>query len=76
MAHAGGHALFIKDWKLHYVYNFLGIPLEQHFVPSEELKPGKYTFGMNCTKESTGPHGESVGSMKLYVNDKVVAGSR
>src|SRR5262245_60885542 len=28
----GGHALFVKDRKLHYVYNFLGIKPEQHFV--------------------------------------------
>jgi arylsulfatase A-like enzyme len=69
----GGHALFIKDHKLHYVYNFLGIPPEQHFISSEELKTGKYTFGMEFTKQSNGPHGESLGSMKLYVNDKVVA---
>jgi arylsulfatase A-like enzyme len=69
----GGHTLFIKDHKLHYVYNFLGIPPEQQFVANEELKPGKYTFGMEFTKQSNGPHGESLGSMKLYVNDKVVA---
>ena len=40
----GGHALFIKDKKLYYVYNFLGIKPEQKFV-SPELKPGKYTLG-------------------------------
>ena len=28
----GGHALFLKDRKLWYVYNFLGIPPEQQFV--------------------------------------------
>ncbi|MDR2996793.1 MAG: arylsulfatase, partial [Microbacterium sp.] len=28
----GGHALFIKDNKLNYVYNFLGIPPEQTFT--------------------------------------------
>ena len=28
----GGHSLFIKDKRLHYVYNFLGIPPEQQFV--------------------------------------------
>ena len=37
----GGHALFIKDKKLHYVYNFLGIKPEQEFV-SEELTPGTH----------------------------------
>ena len=69
----GGHALFIKDHKLHYVYNFLGIPPEQHFVSSDALKSGKQTLGMEFTRENKGPHGESVGKMKLYINDKLVA---
>jgi len=68
----GGHSLFIKDKKLYYVYNFLGIKPEQKFV-SSELKPGKYTLGMEFTRESAGKYKESVGKTKLYVNDKVVA---
>ena len=68
----GGYALFVKDKKLWYVYNFLGIPPEQQFV-SKEIKPGKYTLGMEFTKESTGQYGESHGTTKLYVNDEVVA---
>jgi arylsulfatase A-like enzyme len=68
----GGHSLFLKDRKLHYVYNFLGIKPEQHFV-SQVLTPGKYTLGMEFIRESTGTYGESLGRMKLYVNDKVVA---
>jgi arylsulfatase A-like enzyme len=69
----GGHTLFIKDRKLYYVYNFLGIKPEQQFVSAEQLKPGKYTVGMEFTREKAGEHKESVGTMKLYVNDKVVA---
>jgi len=69
----GGHTLFIKDHKLHYVYNFLGIKPEQHFVSTESLKPGKYTLGMEFTRTGAGPHHESLGTMKLYINDKVVA---
>ncbi len=69
----GGHSLFIQDKKLNYVYNFLGIPPEQRFISSEELKPGAYTLGMEFTKEKTGEHGESHGHTKLYINDKVVA---
>ena len=69
----GGHSLFIKDRKLHYVYNFLGIKPEQKFVSSDLLKPGKYTLGMEFTREKTGPHGESLGRTKLYVNDNVAA---
>ncbi len=68
----GGHSLFIKDKKLYYVYNFLGIRPEQQFV-SGVLKPGKYTFGAEFTKQSLGKYQESVGKTKLYVNDKVVA---
>lgn len=69
----GGHALFIKDHKLYYVYNFLGIKPEQQYVSSEELKPGRYTLGMEFTRTGAGPHHESLGTMKLYLNDKVVA---
>jgi arylsulfatase A-like enzyme len=68
----GGHSLFLKDKKLHYVYNFLGISPEQDFV-SPPLKPGKYVLGMEFTRESAGAHHESIGKTKLYVNDKVVA---
>jgi arylsulfatase A-like enzyme len=69
----GGHSLFIKDRKLYYVYNFLGIPPEQKFVSSEELKPGKYTLGVEFIREKAGQYGESHGTAKLYIDDKVVA---
>jgi arylsulfatase len=68
----GGHALFIKDKKLYYVYNFLGIKPEQQFV-SPALNPGKYTFGMEFIREKAGQNKESLGTTKLFVNDKVVA---
>jgi arylsulfatase A-like enzyme len=68
----GGHALFIKNKKLHYVFNFLGIKPEQMFV-SSPLKPGKYMLGMEFTRTGEGPHKESLGTTRLYVNDKVVA---
>jgi arylsulfatase len=68
----GGHALFIKDRKLHYVYNFLGIKPEQEFV-SEELSAGQHTLGMEFVRESEGEHGESLGTTSLYVDDKVAA---
>jgi arylsulfatase len=68
----GGHALFLKGGKLHYVYNFLGIKPEQKFV-SEALKPGKYTLGMEFNRERAGQYHESLGTTNLYVNDTVVA---
>jgi len=69
----GGHSLYIKDGKLHYVYNFLGIKPEQAFISKTVLKPGKYTFGMEFTREKAGEHGESLGKTQLYVNDAVEA---
>jgi len=69
----GGQVLFIKDKKLHHIYNFLGIKPDQHFVSSEELKPGKYVVGMEFIREGAGEHQESLGKARLYINDKVVA---
>jgi arylsulfatase A-like enzyme len=69
----GGHSLFIHDKKLTYVYNFLGIPPEQKFVAGDELEPGRYTLGMEFIREKAGEYHESLGTTKLYVNDKVVA---
>ncbi|MEZ4611272.1 MAG: hypothetical protein R2838_13705 [Caldilineaceae bacterium] len=69
----GGHSLFIKDKKLYYVYNFLGIPPEQKFVSDKELAPGKYTLGVEFIRESAGEYHESHGTAKLYIDDKVVA---
>jgi arylsulfatase A-like enzyme len=68
----GGHALFIKHRKLHYVYNFLGIKPEQEFV-SEELTPGKHALGIEFVREVTGEHGESLGTTTLYVDDQAAA---
>ena len=50
----GGHALFIKNRRLHYVYNFLGIKPEQKFVSKAELSPGKHTVGMAFIREKGG----------------------
>jgi hypothetical protein len=68
----GGHTLFIKDRKLHYVYNFLGIKPEQTFV-SPELEPGQLTLGVEFIREGAGEHMESLGTAKLYVGQQVVA---
>ena len=68
----GGHSLFIKDGRLHYVYNFLGIKPEQTFV-SEVLEPGQRTLGMEFVREGAGAHGESLGTARLYVDETVVA---
>ena len=69
----GGHTLFIKDQLLYYVYNFLGIPPEQQFVSPGPVPTGKHIFGAEFTKESTGQYGESHGTLRLYIDDNLVA---
>ncbi|UBH05351.1 putative arylsulfatase AtsA [Leucobacter sp. Psy1] len=68
----GGHSLFVKDHRLTYVYNFLGIAPEQTFS-SPELDSGPHTLGVEFERESVGEHGESLGVTRLYVDDEVVA---
>ena len=68
----GGHTLFIKDNRLHYVYNFLGIKPEQDFV-SPPLAPGKRSLGMEFIREKAGEYGESLGTTTLYVDGNAVA---
>jgi arylsulfatase len=68
----GGHALFLKGRKLHYVYNFLGIKPEQHFVSKTDVTRGKHTFGVEFVREKGGDKGESIGTAKLYIDDQLV----
>ena len=69
----GGHTLFIKNKKLYYVYNFLGIKPEQKMVSNADVPMGKCTLGMEFIREKTGEHGEQIGTAKLYINGKQVA---
>jgi arylsulfatase len=68
----GGHALYIKDSKLTYCYNFLGIPPEQRIVASAPTQ-GKHVVGVEFAKARMGQYNESHGPLKLYIDDKVVA---
>jgi arylsulfatase A-like enzyme len=67
----GGYSLFIKDGKLIYVYNFLGIPPEQKIV-ADAPTSGTHVVGVDFTKERVGEYHEPHGPMKLYVDDQVV----
>ena len=68
----GGHALFIKNGKVTYCYNFLGIPPEQR-ISASAPSLGKHVVGVEFTKERLGQYQEAHGTLKLYVDDKVVA---
>lgn len=62
----GGHSLFIKDGRVYYVYNFLGIKPEQTFT-SEVLVPGRVQIRVEFILDGKGDYGESLGTCNLYV---------
>ena len=68
----GGYTLFATDGNLTFVYNFLGIPPEQRLSTPGPRK-GKHIVGVDFRKEKQGEHGESIGTMTLYVDDKAAA---
>jgi arylsulfatase len=66
----GGHALYLKDGKLHYVYNWLG-EVEQKITSSEDVSVGKSVLGVKFDK--TGMDGPApTGTATLYIDDKAV----
>jgi arylsulfatase A-like enzyme len=73
----GGHALYIKDGKLKYVYNFLG-ENEQTITSSADVPTGKCVLGVEFLKEkyvairnSPTPN-QCVGTATMYINDQKV----
>ena len=72
--HFGGHALYIKDGTLKYVYNYLGEG-EQTVVSDGTVPTGKCVLGVEFTKESQTPQA-TVGSLTLYIDDKASVSSR
>lgn len=68
----GGHALFVKDHKLWYVYNFLGMQ-QLEFVSSSEVPTGKVVLGAEFSKEGEEPRGVANGTLRVYINEDSVA---
>jgi len=71
-ARFGGHTLFVKNGKLAYVFNYLGIPPETKFE-AEAPKSGKHIIGFEFIKEKMDETRQAHGKGKLYIDDKVVA---
>ncbi len=69
----GGHVLFVKDRRLHYVYNFMGED-EQAVAGPEPIPSGRHVFGVRYERTGTaeGSH-TPVGTVSLYVGDAEVA---
>jgi arylsulfatase len=77
-SHFGGHALYIKDGVLKYVYNYLGME-EQVLSAEAKLPTGPCTLGVEFTKEKFVTVGSSplpnqcAGKARLHINAKTVA---
>ncbi len=62
----GGYGLFIKNGRLTYVYNYIGIERTM-LISTEEVPYGKSQLRMKFTKT-----GDFVGDAELFINDESV----
>ena len=69
----GGHSLFVKNGRLHYVYNWLG-EVEQELVSTTEVPTGDVVLGVSFEKASNDAQGSSLGTATLHIGDEA-AGS-
>ena len=68
----GGHVLYLKERRLHYVYNFVGM-LEQHVTSNVEIPTGEnIILSASFEKQKEDPPGVANGTLTLFINDKAV----
>jgi arylsulfatase len=69
----GGHSLYVKDRKLHYVYNWLGEKV-QTVTSDREVPTGKHLLTAEFQKTGDDEQTKSAtGTLTLYVDDEPVA---
>jgi arylsulfatase len=72
----GGHALYVKDHRLHYVYDFVG-SFEQMIVATEDVPNGDdLLLSASFTKDGEDPPGISTGVVSLYHGETKVGEGR
>jgi arylsulfatase len=72
----GGHALYVKNNRLCYVYNFVGM-FEQRIVATEDLPTGKnLLLSASFAKETEDPPGVAEGPLTLWYGDRQVGEAR
>jgi arylsulfatase len=75
-ARFGGHALYVRDNRLHYVYNFVGIA-EQKVLATEDLPTGEnLILSASFDKDGEDPPGVAIGILSLYHGDRKVGEGR
>lgn len=68
----GGHSLYIKNRKLHYVYNWLGVDI-QKITSDVEVPTGRHIFSAEFQKTGQDPQTRSfLGTLNLYIDNKKV----
>ena len=72
----GGHALYVKDGRLHYVNNFVGV-FEQKVDATEDLPVGEnLILSASFDKDGEDPPGVSTGLLSLFHGDTKVGEGR
>jgi arylsulfatase A-like enzyme len=72
----GGHALYVKDHRLHYANNFVGL-FEQNVHATEDLPTGeKLIVSASFDKDAEDPPNVATGILSLYHGDKKVGEGR
>ncbi|MDI9915029.1 arylsulfatase [Rhodococcus sp. IEGM 1379] len=72
----GGHSLYVKNNRLHYVYNFLGME-QQTISADEDLPVGEnLVLAASFEKEGDDPPGTARGVLSLYYGDRKVGEGR
>jgi arylsulfatase len=72
-ARFGGHALYVKDGTLRYVYNFVG-ENEQIVTSDEPIPAGEVTLGAGFVREGDGM--PTTGTLSLFIDDRKVGEGR
>jgi arylsulfatase A-like enzyme len=69
----GGHALFVKDGRLQYVYNFMGED-EQAVIAADPLSTGSHILGIRYDRTGTVENSHTpLGDATLYIDGAAVA---
>ena len=72
----GGHALYLKDDGLHYVYNFVGM-VEQKIDAAEDVPTGEnLILSASFAKDGEDPPHVATGMLSLYYGEKKVGEGR
>jgi arylsulfatase len=69
---AGGHALYLQDGRLHYMYNWLAEE-HQQVTSDRPVEPGRHLFTAEFDKTGADPEtGSALGTLTLFVDTEEV----